>query len=930
MFGTAQAAFAWMFPALVLALGHQAEEVQDIKSSLNCHTDYMSRIDCQWTENNGTKYYIPMDLHYQKICRLKDNRHHICNRTEQPKITANSMSHCTIKDTVFAVAIQYLFIFKPRKSISIRKSFTLLGNIKLQAPFGLNVTVPEAGNYVLSWEMGCAGNSSNKLLGTLQYEVNYKQTWEPWENSVSETITGDSRQLKINSSSLGAAGTYVARVRAKPQHCEHRCLWSAWSSETQWEVKRNELDTQTAEAKVMPQNLQCAYDGIQIACTWEVTRESGKYFAFNLHYKKGKDEMIQECKPSELLRTYPHLTVHGCNIPVHDQEGLEDYEVLLELINPSVIFNPSQNIKPNAPYNLTYKNLADGRFQLEWDVFNTLYSLEYEINYKKADESWEDTKVKMIPQSTETFILPKNLLKPSSTYTIRVRAKVICEPNDPKCYRGPWSDWSLPVHLDTAPDVKISIIATCVLIMLFIIFMPVTVTAIKRKKRLWLQSIPDPAKSRLFHPDRQKSPFPLGEVTLEEDNICKLISTESGDALPQVIPRKNAEHQKDKQRESSPSAINDTKEEKVYQTLSLGTEASSLSGPERPALLTSPSEPANYNGPYLFNFQDSSLILSTFSELKAAPCQNVSHFQWEPDTPGYVKFPHIPCERLMDQCKPQPTPSWTPVLNGPEIPGVPEYYLHTDSHAKGSLGQAPFRHLADSAFSCVMSTPPTPAALLPSGYVHAKVMDGSGLSNTNPVSGPGAAVRPSTLSSRGMDPSLVFEDRVGNIQGANAHPITCSGYVLSPPSGEEARVAIAPAYSNSVEPHSLSANPQQGMRLQPFTLTIDTDLALSEHPVDRQMPTVMKPDPPPTSTVNDEAPDVILYQQGAKPILFQQLGDYCFLPGSNPTKKSESTKCNPSSPSINSEPATHPTDFQGKAFPHHPSLSREPVSSNVG
>ncbi|XP_069766207.1 interleukin-3 receptor class 2 subunit beta-like isoform X2 [Narcine bancroftii] len=816
MFGTAQAAFAWMFPALVLALGHQAEEVQDIKSSLNCHTDYMSRIDCQWTENNGTKYYIPMDLHYQKICRLKDNRHHICNRTEQPKITANSMSHCTIKDTVFAVAIQYLFIFKPRKSISIRKSFTLLGNIKLQAPFGLNVTVPEAGNYVLSWEMGCAGNSSNKLLGTLQYEVNYKQTWEPWENSVSETITGDSRQLKINSSSLGAAGTYVARVRAKPQHCEHRCLWSAWSSETQWEVKRNELDTQTAEAKVMPQNLQCAYDGIQIACTWEVTRESGKYFAFNLHYKKGKDEMIQECKPSELLRTYPHLTVHGCNIPVHDQEGLEDYEVLLELINPSVIFNPSQNIKPNAPYNLTYKNLADGRFQLEWDVFNTLYSLEYEINYKKADESWE------------------------------------------------------------------------------------------------------------------KSPFPLGEVTLEEDNICKLISTESGDALPQVIPRKNAEHQKDKQRESSPSAINDTKEEKVYQTLSLGTEASSLSGPERPALLTSPSEPANYNGPYLFNFQDSSLILSTFSELKAAPCQNVSHFQWEPDTPGYVKFPHIPCERLMDQCKPQPTPSWTPVLNGPEIPGVPEYYLHTDSHAKGSLGQAPFRHLADSAFSCVMSTPPTPAALLPSGYVHAKVMDGSGLSNTNPVSGPGAAVRPSTLSSRGMDPSLVFEDRVGNIQGANAHPITCSGYVLSPPSGEEARVAIAPAYSNSVEPHSLSANPQQGMRLQPFTLTIDTDLALSEHPVDRQMPTVMKPDPPPTSTVNDEAPDVILYQQGAKPILFQQLGDYCFLPGSNPTKKSESTKCNPSSPSINSEPATHPTDFQGKAFPHHPSLSREPVSSNVG
>ncbi|XP_051898793.1 cytokine receptor common subunit beta [Pristis pectinata] len=521
------------------------EEVQDITSSLKCLTDYKYKIECQWVEDTAAKRYIPMDLYYQRSSTVSNCSQQLCNRMGTSTTTSSTESHCIIKNTFFAVGIEYTFTFKPKNPISLNKSFRLMENIKLQSPHGLTVNVTETGDYLLSWETIYTGNSSNIRLGTLQYEVNYKRTWESWENSVSETITGGSRQLEINSSALRSADTYVARVRMRPLQSTYRHLWSAWSSQVQWNVMTSEVDSQTAEAEVMPQNLQCTYNGIQqIECTWEVMRESSKYFSFKLHYKKASSSETQECQTSVIVRTYPHLTVHRCNIPVPDQEDFENYEVFLKLVNPSMKYKPYKNIKPIAPYNLTSKELPDGRFQLEWNTIEALYGLNYEINYKKADKSWEDTKVKMIPQDTRTFILPKDSLEPSSQYLVRVRAKVYCEPTEVECYRGPWSDWSLSVQLNTGPDKEIPIIVACILMVLFFILSPATIMLVKRKKRLWLESIPDPAKSRLFHKDTQTAPLrPLAAiepVTLEEGNICKVVTAGSSAASPQVTPRVKA------------------------------------------------------------------------------------------------------------------------------------------------------------------------------------------------------------------------------------------------------------------------------------------------------------------------------------------------------------------------------------------------------
>ncbi|XP_078286758.1 cytokine receptor common subunit beta-like [Rhinoraja longicauda] len=906
MFAEGGAGYLGIYSALVLSLVHQTEEVQDTMSNLSCHTDYETKIDCQWTENAEAMRYVPIDLYYQKKSATSNPSHRLCNRTEPPTAAPSTKKHCTIKANDFAVGIDYLLIFKPRKPVNLRKSFNLSENIKLQAPFNLMVDVTEAGNYKLSWETRYMDNSSDELLGTLQHEVNYKQSWESWEDSSSETVAGGSRHLEIRGSGLVSVGTYAARVRVRPQRCSSRCMWSAWSPVVPWSVRRSQPGSQAAETEVMPQNLQCSYDRLQeIKCTWEVTRMSSDLFTFNLHYGKANSSETQVCNSSVRLREYPNVTVHGCNIHVRDREEFEQFEVSLNLVQPQPMpFNPFRNIKPDPPDNLTVEKLPDGRFQLQWESNKFTYDLEYQVNYKKVDQSWEN-KMWQIPSGNKKFTVPKNSLDPSSRYMVRMQAKVICQGGSKWCYRGVWSEWSQSVDFTTDPDKESFIIVACCLLILFIIITPITALVIKRKKRMWLDSIPDPAKSQLFHMGEQRGALipmaTLEMASVEEGSICKVVTADSLTTPPHIIPRVKTKYpvQKQGQGHSSPPVSSEGDgPERIYQGFK--RESGEVSRANR----ASPTAPSDYNGPYMFNFQHVPSLLSEFSQSKAATGEG-------PGPAGYVKLPPGGGAEGAGQCRHAPmalaayvpnppAPSSDYIYAAAQQPGRPSHYV---------LSMPPTNSTPVPVVGPDRQAPPSQWVPDPRPYV-------VGLQSAAPA--------------HGVDDPLSGGKDVGVTSPGNVSPdhptaaplsAVCGGYVRTP-------TAEAPSPFARQDPR-LPGDTRLGEWPQPPTSKTDAHQppprmlsSFAKPRVGPQKPAAKEAEPPCVDTVNDGASEVILYQPGAKPILFQQIGDYCFLPGAIPTKRSESTKGLVVS-AAKTEPANTSLDPLEKRppLPHSPSPS---------
>ncbi|XP_038639552.1 cytokine receptor common subunit beta isoform X2 [Scyliorhinus canicula] len=874
MSGCGRSNYLCLVSILALTIVPCAGEVYDVARSLQCYTDYNTEIDCQWAENPMARRYLPMDLYYKKktLSKFQIYQQQRCHASRSPRNNSSSDLNwrCTIKDKSYVISFKYEFTFKPERPVNVSKSFRLLENVKPQRPDNLSVAVTVEGDYALSWDTVYARNSSNLLFGKLQYDINYKRTWKLWENSITESVQKDIRLFRISKSSLATSDTYVARVRARPQlQPSAGGHWSEWSSEVRWNTTKNAEDRPTAEDEVMPKNLQCTYDGIQeIECTWEVPSESSKYFKFNLHYRKGNSE-TKECEQSRILRSYSHLAVHVCNIRVDGEEGLNDYQMSLKPTEPRTTFEPFKHIKPKAPFNMTVERMPDKNYQLKWLAEEAQYSSEYEVYFKKVEESWENANMKPIPQNTKFYQISKHSLEPSSRYKIRVRRKVKCGSSSDS-YCGPWSTWSEEALLETEPDSKpIIIAAVCILMFLFILSYP-CFGLIKSVKRSWLDSIPDPAKSKLFLKETQKGLMgywaPVEIQTLEEGSICQVVADESLNPSPQIIPKEGAEGtQKEKEQgiSSPPQTGGHVGHEQLYRVIETASPSEDAL-PNHPATL---SEPADYNGPYLFNYQD---LSESPPELKNGFNKNESYFKCDQHAPGYVKLPETSFEfpQALGQANGEqmlPCPTSMYVLNPPQpMSGSPSATLrHVGAgNASGTcLRQSVSGQLPTSISSYVLCPPltnPDPT-FSPDGYVHAK---DAGVSSSMP---PG---------SDGMT-------------NPTAGPPLC-------------------AVPNRGDGQSLSAQQPRGVASEPLRWDAPTPgpppPCLPKLQAGPQKPTT-KEEARSLANLQKDSPNVILYQKGEKPLLLQQIGDYCFIPGSPPINADTFTKCHPSPSLANTESA---------------------------
>ncbi|XP_043837402.1 interleukin-21 receptor isoform X2 [Dromiciops gliroides] len=168
------------------------------------------------------------------------------------------------------------------------------------------------------------------------------------------------------------------------------------------------------------------------------------------------EEFANSC--SFYRSTYNHTHMqYTCHMDVYRLMSDDEFNVTVtdKLSNSSSEgrhFILSQSIKPYPPYNVTVSYFGD--YNVSW---KTLYEdgnyyalqnkLEYELRYKKQQDSWTTQKTKFISADSKSVSLLSLEFQKDSVYEIQVRA----QPQPSSLYSGVWSEWSTSFSFRTQP-----------------------------------------------------------------------------------------------------------------------------------------------------------------------------------------------------------------------------------------------------------------------------------------------------------------------------------------------------------------------------------------------------------------------------------------------------------------------------------------------
>ncbi|XP_032348046.1 cytokine receptor common subunit beta isoform X2 [Camelus ferus] len=390
---------------------------------------------------------------------------------------------CIIPYWSFALADSDYFSFQPDWPLGTQLIVTLMQHVQPPAPKDLRVS-PDGDRFLLSWNVTHGGSESH-WLSSLEFEVVYRRLQDSWEDA--PTIYSNSSRAILRPEHLTPSSTYVARVRtrlAPGSGLSGRP--SQWSPEVRWASQPGD--------EAQPQNLQCFFDGAALlSCSWEVRSEVTSSLSFTLFYKPGPHAGEEECAPVLREATSSPYVQHRCRIPVPDPRSHSQYVVSVRPKEEEKLIKSSDNIQL-APPTLNVTKGRDGYIlHLKKEkIHSGLISHIFQVQYKKDEETWEETKTELF-QNAHNMPLPP--LEPSTRYQARVRVK----PN-PSGYNGIWSEWSEERSWDTEWELPTWVLALILVFITLTLLMALRFCGIYRYRlnQKWEENIPNPSKSHLF------------------------------------------------------------------------------------------------------------------------------------------------------------------------------------------------------------------------------------------------------------------------------------------------------------------------------------------------------------------------------------------------------------------------------------------------
>ncbi|NWY14512.1 IL2RG protein, partial [Aphelocoma coerulescens] len=235
-----------------------------------------------------------------------------------------------------------------------------------------------------------------------------------------------------------------------------------------------------------------------MTCMWGSRETLSVNYSLYYRYKNASDKV--ECKH--------YLQDHGVRVGCYfKQNELIQFQSFHVFINASIggktLEIPSKRmllqdlVKPEAPVNLTIRNMSNNQLQLTWATpYPKARCLEHAVKYKSnKDTSWTELSV-----NGDVFSLPS--VDYEKYYTFYVRSKI-------NKYCGStqfWSEWSAPVFWGSKSTSKGTVeeqlhwfkihtilvpIASCLLLLVLVILL-------MRIERVWvilMPRIPNPSKN---------------------------------------------------------------------------------------------------------------------------------------------------------------------------------------------------------------------------------------------------------------------------------------------------------------------------------------------------------------------------------------------------------------------------------------------------
>ncbi|XP_074867222.1 interleukin-9 receptor-like [Carettochelys insculpta] len=262
------------------------------------------------------------------------------------------------------------------------------------------------------------------------------------------------------------------------------------------------------EGREFPGNLSCLNNYVcQIDCTWETDGSLGDG-PFHVHFMSLVEDENSSCT---LIARDERKSQHHCTMTMAGEfTEYHSYRVSLQggfsgrdhTYVAFLEYEPRLNIKYDPPFNLQ-SNLNASKCHLSWNVHLKLENnLQYELEYKKINASWEQAQHKQQLNSVTKIDIEATEFEAGIIYTARVRCKTS---QTEEYYKSQWSEWSQITEFQRAASqvflqvpeksfdtsmIQILVIPLCLAVILYIML---NFRLSSRAKNIFCLNVPTPA-----------------------------------------------------------------------------------------------------------------------------------------------------------------------------------------------------------------------------------------------------------------------------------------------------------------------------------------------------------------------------------------------------------------------------------------------------
>ncbi|KAJ8251565.1 hypothetical protein GJAV_G00222710 [Gymnothorax javanicus] len=285
----------------------------------------------------------------------------------------------------------------------------------------------------VSWSLGSP--LSRSIFGHY-FQLQFKQSEQTWENSVSWDRPGEIMSVELAEDKLMKGQLYDARVRVRPVESAEDSLkgmWSNWSPTATW---RSEV----GEPPVG--DLTCFNDFINnITCTWNISGFHPEEHCILQGELTGHQTFVERCN---LLPVEGQGTTRSCHLLFQEWEfdRFDELPIKVTCENSTVAQYeciPRLCVKMHPP-----GKPVISKSNVSWSLGSphsrSIFGHYFQLQFKQSEQTWENAVSWDRPGEIMSVELAEDKLVMGQSYDARVRVRPVESAED--SLKGMWSNWS--------------------------------------------------------------------------------------------------------------------------------------------------------------------------------------------------------------------------------------------------------------------------------------------------------------------------------------------------------------------------------------------------------------------------------------------------------------------------------------------------------